>query len=198
MPRLPATSAPLGPPCPPTAVDFDAWYEAHFDYVWRSLKRLGIRSADLPDVTHDVFVVAWRQRTHFDETRPVRPWLFGVSFRVASVHRRRAWFRYAWTKSEVEQSDWRPGPERNAIVRAELATLQRALDQVPLKQRAVLLLHDFDEVSVADIATTLGLPVKTVYSRLDAGRKHFRQAYRQQELSRSPVEPKTAAPGDCR
>lgn len=178
--------------------DFDAWYDAHFDYVWRSLKRLGVRTADVNDLTHDVFVVAWRQHAQLDPTRPVRPWLFGVCFRLASSYRRRAWFRYVRFATDDESADWRPGPELATELKAEFAALQRALSEVPFKQRAVLLLHDLDEVPVVEVASVLGIPPKTVYSRLDAARKRFRQAYRHQELTRS-VKAKVAAvaPGEC-
>ncbi len=197
MPLLPLTPAQTDPR-QHSLENFDGWYEAHFDYVWRSLKRLGVRASDLGDITHDVFVVAWRQRHHFDPERPVRPWLFGVCFRVSSSYRRRAWFRYALTAPEVEDTDWRPNPERSAVIRAELEAIQRALTRVPLKQRAVLLLHDFDETPAVEVASALGIPLKTVYSRLDAARKHFRQCYRLQELARSARGPVTAAAqGEC-
>lgn len=178
--------------------EFDAWYEVHFDYVWRSLKRLGVRAADVSDLTHDVFVVAWRQRTQLDPERPVRSWLFGVCFRLASSYRRRAWFRYVRFSTDDESTDWRPGPELATVMKAELTALQHALAEVPFKQRAVLLLHDFDEVPVAEVASALGIPPKTVYSRLDAARKRFRQAYRQQELTR-PTKARVPAvsPGEC-
>ncbi len=196
MPLLPLTPAETDPRRHSLA-EFDEWYEAHFDYVWRSLKRLGVRTPDLGDITHDVFVVAWRQRDHFDPERPVRPWLFGVCFRVSSSYRRRAWFRHALLTPDVENADWRPSPERSAVVRAELEAVQRALVRVPLKQRAVLLLHDFDEIPALEVASALGIPLKTVYSRLDAARKHFRQFYRLQELTRAAPAPVTATPGEC-
>lgn len=196
MPLLPLTPAQTDP-CEHSLAEFDEWYEAHFDYVWRSLKRLGVRTADLGDITHDVFVVAWRQRHHFDPERPVRPWLFGVCFRVSSSYRRRAWFRHALMTADVEDADWRPSPERSAVLRDELEAVQRALVRVPLKQRAVLLLHDFDEIPALEVARALGIPLKTVYSRLDAARKHFRQFYRLQELTRAAPAAVTATPGEC-
>jgi RNA polymerase sigma-70 factor, ECF subfamily len=182
------------PPAPPTlgsdesrhASDgFDDWYETHFDYVWRSIKRLGVPSSDVVDVTHDVFVVAWRQRHQLDPERPLRPWLFGVCFRLASAFRRRAWFRSLRHGVEMDSADWRPGPEQTALLKADFESLTRAIARVPLKQRAVVLLHDFDETPAAEVAAALGIPLKTVYSRLDAGRKRFRIFYRQQELTRT-------------
>ena len=64
---------------------FRAIYDREFDYVWHSLRRLGIPARDLPDVTHDVFVKLHRSLVNYDTTRPFRPWLFGVLFRVKDV-----------------------------------------------------------------------------------------------------------------
>jgi RNA polymerase sigma-70 factor (ECF subfamily) len=73
-------------------------------------------------------------------------------------------------------------PEQALLLQADLRRLQDAIAKVPLRLRAVLLLHDFDEVPVAEAAAALGIPVKTAYSRLAAARKRFRQAFRQAEL----------------
>ena len=49
-----------------SSVSFVSLYREHFAYVWRALRRLGIRDADLPDLTHDVFVVVYRKLADFD------------------------------------------------------------------------------------------------------------------------------------
>jgi RNA polymerase sigma-70 factor, ECF subfamily len=163
-------------------LEFRGWYEAHIAYVWGSLRRLGVPPSDLADLCHDVFVVAWRQRAHLEPDRPAKAWLFGVAFRVAASHRRRSWFR----KRKDYDIDLvnAPGisPEEQALQRAEFDRLYAALDQVPLKLRGVLLLHDFDEVPLKEIAGALEIPLQTVYSRLSLARKRFRQAFRQGEL----------------
>lgn len=164
------------------ALEFRNWYQAHIGYVWGSLRRLGVHPSDLADLSHDVFVVAWKQRAHMESSRPAKAWLFGVAFRIAAGHRRRSWFRKR-KDADVELVT-APGfnPEEHAVQRAELNRLHAALEQVPLKLRGVLLLHDFDEVPLKDIASALDLPLQTVYSRLALARKRFRQAFRQGEL----------------
>jgi RNA polymerase sigma-70 factor, ECF subfamily len=178
---MPGSVTPTQPPAPDVA-DFRAWYQAHVGYVWSSLKRLGVPSSDVPDVCHDVFVLAWRQRAQLDPQRSVKPWLFAVAYRMAASYRRRHWFR---KRSDQEfETVAAPGadPEQQALLRAELQRLQSALDQVPLGLRGVLLLHDFDEVPLQEIAVALKLPLQTTYSRLNSARKRFRQAFRQREL----------------
>src|SRR5688500_13501181 len=72
--------APSAPARPTLAEAF----ERGFPYVHKSLRRLGVRDADLEDLAHDVFVVAHRQLERYDPERPLLPWLFGIAVRVAS------------------------------------------------------------------------------------------------------------------
>jgi RNA polymerase sigma-70 factor (ECF subfamily) len=58
----------------------------------------------------------------------------------------------------------------------EVMALDRALATLPEEQRAVLLLVAVEEMSYADIAAALGIPVGTVMSRLSRGRERLRQA----------------------
>jgi RNA polymerase sigma-70 factor (ECF subfamily) len=170
-------------PDPPLqlSVGFERWYCEHFDYVWNTLRRLGAATRDVPDLAHDVFLVAWQQRDSIDLSRSIRPWLFGVAFRVHSAHRRRAWFRLRTYLEPPEPRDPALDPERRAVVDRELQMVNTALGHVPLLQRAVLLLHDFDQVDMHEVASTFGISPKTAYSRLSAARTRFRRAYRQLE-----------------
>jgi RNA polymerase sigma-70 factor (ECF subfamily) len=61
----------------------------HAGYVWNTLRRLEVPASDLEDLTHDVFLKVNLHLGERDPARPVKPWLFGFAFRVASEHRRR-------------------------------------------------------------------------------------------------------------
>ena len=54
--------------------------------------------------------------------------------------------------------------------------VQAALDQLPMEQRAVFVLHELDEQSAPEVAEALGTPLNTVYSRLRLARERFRAA----------------------
>jgi len=171
------------------AADFAVFYGEHADYVFRALRRLGVRSGDLPDVAQEVFVVAWRKRSELDPKRSVRAWLFGVAFRLAAAERRRAWFRLGRPITEADSLDPRLTPAQAAEVASELRLLDAALSELPLKWRAVLMLHDLDEQPMSDIALALGVPEKTGFSRLHAARRAFRQAIRRRQLTELHITP---------
>ncbi|NIR39409.1 MAG: sigma-70 family RNA polymerase sigma factor, partial [Actinobacteria bacterium] len=64
-------------PATGTELDLAEVYAAHLPFVWASLHRLGVRAADLPDLTQEVFVVVHRRRAEYDG-RPLRGWLWGI------------------------------------------------------------------------------------------------------------------------
>lgn len=153
---------------------FRVFFEEHFDYVYRSLRRLGVQERDLEDVTHDVFLEVHAAWSRFDRTRPPKPWLFAFAFRFASDYRRLARHRNVPT-ADMDLVNDRPDLAADAaLVDAANRTLvSQALDALDLDRRAIVVLHDIDEVPVTEIATALGIPVNTAYSRLRLGREDF-------------------------
>jgi len=163
---------------PATPVSFDDLYRAEFSYVWRSLRRLGARPADVEDLAHDVFVVVHRKLADYDTARPIRPWLFGISFRVASDYRRRARFRAEVATGRVEAESTQPHPDDRIAAEQDRALVLEALETLDFDRRAVFVMHDIDGISAPDIAGALDVPVNTVYSRLRVARQRFTAAAR--------------------
>ncbi len=157
--------------------DFTAIYRAEFGYVWASLRRLGVREADSEDACHEVFVVVHRRLADYDSARPLRPWLFGIAYRVASEQRRRKQF----SQMALDDTHAAPGdaPDTALVQKQRQQLVLLGLQAVPLEQRSVLILHDIDEVAAPDIAAALSIPLGTAYSRLRAGRRAFAEAVRQ-------------------
>jgi RNA polymerase sigma-70 factor (ECF subfamily) len=151
-----------------------ALFDAHFDYVWRSLLRLGVSPSDAEDVTQDVFLVVHRRLHTYDRTRPIRPWLFGIAHRAASDWRRLA--RHGGKSLELEPEIGRSDPEFARLEDAEL--VHRALASLDPDRRAILILHELDGVAIDDASRELEIPVNTAYSRLRRGREDFSRAVR--------------------
>jgi RNA polymerase sigma-70 factor (ECF subfamily) len=147
------------PPPGPSLQPFDEIYEREFDRVCRTLGRLGVPPNDLQDAAHEVFLVLYRRWNEIDKTR-ARPWLFGVARRVAAdirVKRREA-------LAEIDP----PAVEDPRIVQRDL--VWRALDALDDDRREVVVLHDLEGYTGAEIATMLDLPTNTVHSRLRLAR----------------------------
>lgn len=165
-------------PAPAPALDFREIFERELTFVYNSLRRLGIRDAELPDATQEVFATVAGVLGDYDASRPLRPWLFGIAYRVGMryldvAHRKRE------VPSEIpEAPDSSPGAEA-VIERKETRDLAReALSKVEPSRRAVLILNHFEGLSVPEIASTLNIPVNTAYSRLNRARQEFSEAAR--------------------
>jgi RNA polymerase sigma-70 factor (ECF subfamily) len=174
MPTLVAREqrkTPSGVGDPPS---LEAIYEEHFDFVWRSLRRLGIPDAQLDDAVQDVFVVVHRRLGEFEGRSTLKTWLFGIALRVASVHRRTAARRP--TEPLVEDPpDQTANPLADALTEAaEAARLVRQLlEYLDEDRRAVFVLAELEEMTAPEISAALGVNLNTVYSRLRLARRDF-------------------------
>lgn len=152
-----------------------AVHEAHADFVFRSLQRLGVRGADLEDVFQEVFLVVHRRLSSFDGSSAITTWLFGICLRVAAAHRRRAWFRREVPTEEPEDGEAPASerPDEAVAARQAQAIVRRVLDRMDLDRRAVFVMFELDQLPSEEIAAILGVPVGTVWSRLHVARKQF-------------------------
>ncbi len=156
----------------------------HFDFVWRSLRRLGLSAVDADDGTQEVFLVASRKLSLI-VPESERRFLFSTALRVASTRRRglkrrreepRSWLGEEEPEPERERSE--PGPERLAELASARRALSRILEGMNLEQRAVFVLYELEELSVPEIAELLSVPLGTASSRLRAAREEFDSALR--------------------
>lgn len=157
-------------------------FDRELDYVYGTLQRLGARPADLEDLLQEIFMVLHRNWPTLDTTRSLRPWLFGVAFRVVRTHRRRR-AREA-PHAGLDPQDGSPTPEVWLQGRESLALLSEALEHVPALRRSVLIKHDLDGLDVVDIARELSLTKFGVYARLYKGRKELASAVRRLQKER--------------
>ncbi len=158
---------------------FERVYAQQFDYVWRTLRRLGVRERDLEDKAHDVFVVVYRALDRYDPDRPIKPWLFGISFRVVSDYRRKAGFsRELPVETAGEAPDTGPDAFEHVARAEQRALVSEALEALPDDQRAVFVMVELEGLAVPEIAATLAIPDNTAYSRLRLARRRFTAAVR--------------------
>jgi RNA polymerase sigma-70 factor (ECF subfamily) len=151
-------------------------FDENFDYLWNALRRLGVRESDLEDLVHDVFLKIHSRSANYDPSRPVRPWLFGFAYRVAADYRRLARHRVEVLQAPADVADSARLVDERIEADQERALVHQALESVDMDRRAVLILHDFDEVPVPEIADALGIPLNTAYSRLRLGRAELSAA----------------------
>lgn len=152
-------------------------FDAHADFVWRSLRRLGMSAADAEDLTQEVFLVAHRRRLELSDIDSVRGWLYGIARRTASV-RRRGRRRRRQREQRVVRDDPGVAPDQPDVLLegAERASMiQRAVSMLSPAKREVFTLYYVEELSASDIGRALGLSPNTVHSRLRLARNDVRR-----------------------
>lgn len=166
----PAAVAPFVPSDVPP---FAEVYETHFDFVWRSARRLGVPEANVDDVVQDVFVTVYRRLSHFEGRSQLKTWIFGI-LRHTVRDMRRSMRRKPSEPLAHEPEDAHNETPLDAAARGEgQRMLHAVLDTLEEDQREVFVLSELEQLSAPEIASALDVNVNTVYSRLRAARQSF-------------------------
>jgi RNA polymerase sigma-70 factor (ECF subfamily) len=161
-----------------------AAFERELDYVLRTLRRYGVGGAEVEDLAQEVFLVMWQRWSHFDQQRPVRPWLGGIIFRLVSHHWRRALREIP--SGPLMDTAVSGDPEEDLTAQRARRLVLEAMAGVPARHRAVLVLFELEGVPISEIAQMTSTPLSTVYSRLRVARKAFGKVLRRLQLRRGP------------
>lgn len=144
-----------------------------FEVLWRFLRRLGISEGDTDDAVQEVVLVLARKLDQV-QVGCERSFVLSTAVRVASGFRRAGRRRREVDDSELsERASPELSPEALAEKQRLRLVLQTVLDALPLELRAVFVLYELEELTMAEIAATLELPPGTVASRLRRSREQF-------------------------
>jgi RNA polymerase sigma-70 factor (ECF subfamily) len=166
-PALASPKAVVRAPLPTIAEVF----REHAPFVWRALRRLGVPESDVDDVCQEVFVVVHRKLADFEGRSSLRTWIYGICARTASDYRRSGRVRREIVTDAPPEAAHDGGQHDALAMRQARAQLDRILDTLDDDKRAVFVLYEIEELSMAEVAEALGCPLQTAYSRLHAARK---------------------------
>lgn len=174
-PEFPMTSGeadPLVAAC--RAGEEGAWkalYEAHFDFAWRTARRLGLPEADVEDAVQDAFRIAWEQLDRFTWGR-FTTWLYSIVANVVSERLRRTRVREFFGSLLG-----RPAIDSSLEAQVEARSTLRLVDQVLRKlsreKREVFALFEIEGLTHQEIAELTGVKVETIRTRLHYARRDF-------------------------
>lgn len=182
-----ATSQPLElPPVQPTDADVSlvercrsgegsAWrelYDAHFDFAWRTARRLGLPEADVEDAVQESFQIAWQQLASFTWGR-FTTWLYRIVANVVAARLRRRRVRDVFagllgkSESDLELAEGR------LEARHTLKVVEQLLRRLSREKREAFALHEIEGLTHEQIAELTGARVETVRTRLFYARREF-------------------------
>ncbi len=147
-------------------------YDQYQQLVYRTALAITGDPNDAADLLQDVFLRMYRFSDHIDPTRPLAPWLYRVTTNLAYTWVKR---NRRWVRNFEEIADWLIGSHRihtdtDPEQFLEYPDIHKALQSLPLPQRAVVALYYINDLSLQEISEILDIPVGTVKSRLFYGR----------------------------
>jgi len=157
-------------------LDFDHVFTDTRPFVWRVLGRLGVARADIADVCQEVFLIVHRRRGDYDG-RPVRAWCYGICVRAAADYRKRAHRRHEKLGETLPEPPISAEQDRALELSRARAQLEQVLAELDQDKRAVFVLYELEELTMSEVASIVGCPLQTAYSRLHAARRAVRAAF---------------------
>ncbi|HEY8075290.1 MAG TPA: RNA polymerase sigma factor [Labilithrix sp.] len=146
-------------------------FRQYAPFVWRALRRLGVAESDVEDVCQEVFVVVHRRIGDFEGRSSLRTWIYGICARTASDYRRSGRVRRE-VVTDAPPDAPQDGSQADVVaLKQARKKLDRILDTLDDDKRAVFVLYEIEELTMAEVAEAVGCPLQTAYSRLHAARK---------------------------
>ena len=127
----------------------------------------------------ETFLAIVRGASRYEALALFRTYLYAVGFKILRTHRRKWAFRAAfWRAAEAGRE-----PAAEPVLEAELA-MREALGRLDRMEREILMLREYEQLSYAEIADVMGLPINTVRTRLYRARMALREVL----TSRAPQQ----------
>lgn len=162
-------------------IEFQHWYEAAVVRVYRYLQgRCGGDAALAEELTQQTFVEAIRHRSTFDGRSDSSTWLIAIARNKLTDHfrqlereeRRRLRMVVREIAIDGGHDAWTKGEDRDEIL--------NALRGLPAAQRAALVLHYLDGLSVREVSSAVGRSESATESLLTRGRENFKARFQEQ------------------
>jgi RNA polymerase sigma-70 factor (ECF subfamily) len=159
----------------PSPLRVEGLVRKHYAFVWRLLRRLGLREGDADDAAQQVFLTASARLGSVEPARE-RSFLYGVALNVGARARRSLVRRREEPLEAASESEaYEPSAERLVEMRQARKLLDRLLDEMPEDLRVVFVLFELEELSTPEIAELCEIPVGTAASRLRRAREDFEE-----------------------
>jgi RNA polymerase sigma-70 factor, ECF subfamily len=135
--------------------------------------RQGLDLVEAEDVAQEAFVKAWLALPKYKPSvGSWRAWLCRITINLAIDSHRRQRPRLDLDEALADQG---PGPAEQAEMGRRAKLVRQAMAQLPPASRAALILCEYEDLSYAEIATALDIPLGTVMSRLNYARRRLRE-----------------------
>lgn len=153
-----------------TVEDFESVAMPHMNDLYRTARRVIGNVTEAEDIVQETFLQAWKSFHRFEAGTNCRAWLFKILFHVVSHHRRK-WFRLGQATEQQEEMMAKVAAAEPISQHVSDEDVLAAFAKLPEHYRAVIMLADVQEFSYKEVAEIAGIPIGTVMSRLNRGRR---------------------------
>jgi RNA polymerase sigma-70 factor (ECF subfamily) len=160
-----------------------ALFQEHAPFVYRVLRRLGVREAEVEDVCQEVFITIHRRLPEFEGRSRLRTWIYAIALRRASNHTRRAYVRLEQPTDAALEQHAPKDPSTALEQRRARALLDALLDALDEDKRQVFVLYELEELGMREIAEIVGCSVSTTYGRLYSARRDLQRIARKRGVT---------------
>ena len=148
---------------------FEELFSRYKQSIFGFFRRRVTESAQAEELTQETFVALLRAGARYEPRALFRTYLYAIAFKILRAHRRKAAFRATFFGQQNSAHD----PSRRDATESGL-WVRRAVEKLEPMDREILLLREFEQLSYAEIAGLLQLPLNTVRSRLFRARTALR------------------------
>ena len=171
--EAPRPTAPLDPPYRPgSSADFDRLYRASYPRLVRTLAAVLGDAALAEDCVQEAFVRGFKAWARWKPDAPAEAWLHRIALNVATSARR---YQRLRDIGELLRRFGRPDVGRDPATAADRSDLLDALRRLPRRQAVAIVLRHYHGYTNREIATAIGVPERTVASRLAAAKTRLRR-----------------------
>ncbi len=171
-----------------TSILFSDLFAEHYDFVWRSARRLGVAIGELDDVVQDTFIIVMNK---LNAANPIpvaalRSWIYMIVRNVAANHRRGV-AKKNQRSDDTLAADMiaahAPSPESAYVTNEAVSSVDKWLQELRDEEREAFVLVRLEDFTAEEAASMLGVPANTIASRVRTAKVHLQRRYEQSSES---------------
>ncbi|MFI8685720.1 RNA polymerase sigma factor [Rossellomorea sp. NPDC077527] len=159
-------------------------FREYRDYVYRTALLLTKSRSLADDITQETFIRLLSKYDRYDDTRPIKPWIYTITMNVAkTVSKKQRIVKCFSFFSDDIANDQIDSVEKSFLKSDEMRELWMAVNSLSWKSKEIVVLHFYSEFTLKECSEILGIPIGTAKSRLNTALKQLRRLELQVELN---------------
>lgn len=155
---------------------FERLFQLFYQPLCHFVARFVATNHQAEDIVADLFLQIWRQGANWSPRGSIINYLYGAARKMAYKHLRRVRLEQKWMTYDMPLGAASSDATDGVVMQWELETaLNQVIGQLPTRRKAVFMLSRYHAMSNAEIATSLGISLKTVENQMTQALRQIRQ-----------------------